>query len=323
MKHFLRHAVLFTAICAVAFPAWAGSPVTLRHNVEIKGPSIRLSDVFDGLPDGLDRDIAIAPAPGKSVTYDLRVLNGLTDQYRLEWQPQSTSEKTVLTRAATLISADMLQSAVLQKIKDKIKNDRTSVEILFDKRDLEIFLPANQAPDFSLINFTYDEPNHRFRTEFVAQAEGHPTVNQTITGRVIVKKSVPVLTRRLAAGTAIGKGDLTWLTLNEDQIGSDVLTDAAQIVGQELRHDQVEDEVLRVHDVIEPRLVTRGALVTLKIQTPLMLITTQGKALQDGTKGDVVRVTNVQSNRIVEGTVEATGVVRVGPFMVTAQAQAR
>ncbi|HBM90920.1 MAG TPA: hypothetical protein DD400_03465, partial [Rhodospirillaceae bacterium] len=53
-------------------------------------------------------------------------------------------------------------------------------------------------------------------------------------------------------------------------------------------------------------------LVTLKIETPYLLVTTQGRALQDAALGEVVRVTNTQSDRVIEGVVIRSGVVRVG-----------
>lgn len=320
MKRSFTKALLIAALCSVSAASWANGPVTLKPMVEIDRAAIRLADVFDGLPEGLDRDIATAPVPGKSVTYDIRVLTQLAQQYRLEWTPQSPADKAILTRAATAITSTMIQQAVLEKLKENIADPKAEIEVLLDNRKLELFLPANKAPDFTLANFTYDRPSHRFRAELVAQTDSMP-VNQSVTGRVLVKKSVPVLARKLDAGVTISESDLTWVTMNEDQIGADVVMQAEQLVGREMRRNHIENDFLRAHDVIEPRLVTRGALVTLKIQTPAMLITTQGKALQDGSKGDVVRVTNMQSNRVVEGTVEATGVVRVGPFSQMAAAR--
>jgi flagella basal body P-ring formation protein FlgA len=47
----------------------------------------------------------------------------------------------------------------------------------------------------------------------------------------------------------------------------------------------------------------------MKIETPLMSLSAQGKALQDGTQGETVRVMNTQSNRMVEGIVDGPGSV--------------
>ena len=316
----MKKTLLTLALVFAATPVWAGMQVSLRPYVEINREAIRLADVFDGIPQDLDREIATAPQPGKTVTYDQRVLTKLADDYRLDWQAQGPSDKTIISRGATRITLDMIQKAVEAKLdENKSMKDKT-LELSFDNRNLVVNLPADRSPDFTLANFTYDEQNHRFRTDLVAQTSGQP-VNQLVTGRVVVKKTVPVLIRRLASGTTIGPSDLDWITVNEDQIGLDVIAQAQQLVGQELRHDQVEGEMLRNRDVMPPRLVTRGSLVTLKIETPLMLITAQGRALQDGGKGDVVRITNTQSNRVIEGTVEGTGLVRVGSLQKMAAAQ--
>ena len=47
----------------------------------------------------------------------------------------------------------------------------------------------------------------------------------------------------------------------------------------------------------------------MKIETPFMVVTAQGRALQDGKLGDVVRVNNTQSNRMIEGLVTGGGIV--------------
>ena len=57
-------------------------------------------------------------------------------------------------------------------------------------------------------------------------------------------------------------------------------------------------------------LSLRGSLVTMKIETPFMTVTAQGKAQQDGAEGEIVRVINTQSNRVVEGTVTGPGMYR-------------
>lgn len=68
---------------------------------------------------------------------------------------------------------------------------------------------------------------------------------------------------------------------------------------------------MRARDVMPQRFVTRGSLVTMKIETPYMRMTAQGKAPQDGGIGDVVRLNNTQSNRMVEGIVTGPGTVRI------------
>lgn len=300
-------AVIFL-ILLTSFPALAESAVTLKTTTEVNRPAIRLADVFDGVPEGIDRDIATAPAPGKSVTYDVHVLSKLAEQYRLDWQPQSLSDRAVLTRAATRITQDMILAAVLDKLKEQ--DIKGKVEAVFDNRALEVDLPADRQPDFALNNFEYDASTKRFRADIRAETGSSPII-LPVTGRVNVSRNVPVLAHRLDVGATIAEADLEWMTVPDEHVTVDTVTEAAQVVGHELRHDVTVGQPLRTHDVMPQRLVVRGSIVTMKIETPYMLITAQGRALQDGGAGDVVRVTNTQSNRVVEGVVEASGIVRI------------
>ncbi len=310
MMRFSLYGFLALILVTLPLPCLGQEAVMLRPARSVENDIIRLSDVFEGLPEGKDADIAIAPAPGKSVTYNARIVVNVAKQHNLAWQPQSQADQIVLTRAATHITPAMIQKAVLAKIQDESRLPSGSTEVVFDNKHLDILLPSEHAPSFSLVNFSYDQTSHRFRAALSLPAMPQaPT--QTVSGRLIVKKTVPVLAGRLTMGTVIGTRDLNWIEVPEEQLNNDILTQVDSIVGQELRRDQAEGDFIRTRDVVPPRLVTRGSLVTLKIETPMMLITTQGRALQDGARNEAVRVKNNQSNRIVEGIVEADGVIRV------------
>jgi len=303
--------LFFFALFFVIFPALAsetGNVVTLRAMTEVNRPAIRLSDVFTNVPEGVDRDIAIAPSPGKSVAYDVRVLTRLAEKYRLKWHPLSLGERIILTRAAKRITQDMIRDAVVQKLKEQDITGK--MDITFDNRSLEVNLPAEHSGEFELNNFTYDLQNRRFRADFMAKTDSSPVV-LPVTGRVTVKREVAVLSKRLEAGTVVGEADVDWLLVPDTRLTSDMITDMTQLVGRELRRDTAEGQPIRSRDLLAPRLITRGSIVTLKVETPYLLVTAQGRALQDGSIGDTVRITNTQSNRVVTGTVESSGVVRV------------
>jgi flagella basal body P-ring formation protein FlgA len=304
---FLALSLFFVATLFV-FAAQAETTVTLRPAVEVKRAAIRLADVFAGLPEGIDRDIATAPAPGKSVTYDVHVLSKLAEQYRLDWQPQNLADCAVLTRASTRITQDMIREAVAGKLKALDIKGKT--EIQFDNRNLEVNLPADQLPVFTLEKFEYDALSKHFRGDLAAKSGATPFA-LPVTGRVIVQRDIPVLARHLDGGATIGEADLDWITVSDEHVTGDVVTETSQIIGRELRHAITEGQPLHGRDFIPPRLVTRGSLVLLKIETPYLLMTAQGRALQDGAAGESVRVTNTQSNRVVEGIAEAPGVVRI------------
>lgn len=306
MKNAARFLTLLL-VMTIALAAPADAAVIMRGKADVKGGVVRLSDVFDGLPGGADHDIARAPAPGKSIIYNVNVLVNLARQYALEWQPQSLADQLVVTRASIRITTEDIRRDVVEKI--RATGAGGAVDVAFDNRALEIDLPADRPANFMLNNFEYDSTNRRFRADLAADG-GEGQISLPVTGRVILRREVPVLAKRLEAGTVIAAADLEWRTVEDDR-SADVVTSAAPLIGRELRNAVDEGVPLRARDVRPPRLVTRGSLVTLKIQTPFMLVTAQGKSLQDGTLGDTVRVTNTQSNRMVEGVVESDGSVRI------------
>jgi len=181
--------------------------------------------------------------------------------------------------------------------------------------EMYFFYPSPQESNYfvnidSVAELKFDAASKQFRADLTAQTPRGPVV-VPISGRVSIRRSVPILARRLEGGSVIGSSDLDTMELPEERITADVVTDPQQLVGRELRRDTPEGGVLRSRDVMPQRLVQRGSLVTMKIETPYILVTAQGKAQQDGAEGETIRVMNTQSNRIIEGVVIAPGVVEI------------
>ena len=57
----------------------------------------------------------------------------------------------------------------------------------------------------------------------------------------------------------------------------------------------------------------RDQSVTLIYEAPGIYLTVRGKALDNGTEGDVVNVMNLQSKRTLSGTVTGRGQVSISP----------
>jgi flagella basal body P-ring formation protein FlgA len=68
---------------------------------------------------------------------------------------------------------------------------------------------------------------------------------------------------------------------------------------------------VREGDVRPPTLVTRNATVTIILQTGTLQLSAQGRATEDGARGDTIRIVNTQSNRTIEATVVAPDTVLV------------
>ena len=79
----------------------------------------------------------------------------------------------------------------------------------------------------------------------------------------------------------------------------------------QMRRQLRAGQALRTADLVKPDLVQRDQNVTLIYQSSGLYLTTRGKALENGTEGDVVNVLNLQSKRTVTGTVIGRGQVAI------------
>lgn len=84
-----------------------------------------------------------------------------------------------------------------------------------------------------------------------------------------------------------------------------------EAAGMEPRRRLMAGSVVRAPDLIAPRLVHRGEPVTIALRKGALSITTTGRALADGGRGELVRVVSNATNRTLEGVVESAGTVRI------------
>ncbi|MBP7253013.1 MAG: flagellar basal body P-ring formation protein FlgA [Alphaproteobacteria bacterium] len=309
LNGWVRKALFAALLCGSALPADAALPVQNRDQSQIDRPQIYLGDVFSGIPAMDDVAIATAPNPGRSVTYDYNVLSKLAQRYSLEWQADSYNSQTVLTRASSRISTAMVREAILAQV--RAQGGTGELDVALDQRALTIDLPTAVKPDFTLHDFSYDKGSQRFHAELLAAADTPAFQQIALTGRVSSILDVPVLNKALGQGAVIGKADLDWVKLPAER-AADYLRNANDLVGMELRRQMPEQTALRPQDLLPARVVLRGQLVAMQINLPSMQLTAQGRALQDGAVGDVIRVTNTQSNRVVEAKVAGAGIVIIG-----------
>ena len=297
-----------TPCIAAAAVEDANTVITLHADGEVRKPTVRLSDLFNGVPALIDTEIAQAPAPGKAATYESRVLVKLAQKYRLDWEPQSVADHVTLTAPVSRISTDTLRDALIRSVREA--GAKGEIDLAFDGHPPQIDLPADQRPVFTLSGFDYDATARRFRAEIMTDGTNGQTA-LPVAGKVLIKRHLPVLAHRLESGTLIGPNDIDWIDAADERVGAGAITEANDLIGRELRHTINDSEVLHTADIMPARLVKRGALITMKIESGLMTLTAQGRALQDGTEGETVNVTNTASSRMVQATVTGPDTVTI------------
>ena len=284
-------------------------PVTLNATVLVEAPVVRLGDLFHGLSDLAATPVARSPAPGARVTLDARWLYNVARTYGVPWKPQSALDAVVVERTSQLIDRPRIEAYLRDVLAEQgVLGD---VELFFDTADVSMNLPSDAEASLRLARWSYDPANGRFLAQLVAPAEGAATARLTVNGRAVNMIEVPVPARRLGKGEVISDADIAWLRLRADRLGRNVVSDASALIGQSPRRTLREGQPIRANDLRQPVVIAKNSLVTIRLETDRMVLTAQGRALQDGAQDQVIRVMNTHSNVVVSAVVEQSGLVAV------------
>jgi flagella basal body P-ring formation protein FlgA len=313
-------AILLIALAA-ALPARAevavpAKPVPrLVGTVMIKGDIVRLGDIFENTGAKADTAIAYAPAPGHRATLDADWLAETARRNDLAWRPQSPSDHVMVERASQKIGADAILAQLNTALRDYSGDAEMKIDL--DDRAAEIYVGIDAAPTLAIRNLRINEVTGRFTASVLAPAD-RPTAELAISGRAVRVTEVPVLAHRIGRGDVINQADLAMAKVPVSQVGRDTLTDAKDIIGLEPTRPLMPGTPIRSQDVRAPVLVPKNSLVTIVLRRAGMELTVQGKALDEGSRGDTVRVMNTKSQRLLEAQVDGPGIVVLTPSRAAA-----
>ncbi len=283
------------------------APVMLNSHVMVTGDFIRLGDIFTNVGGTAGVNVAYAPAPGKKATFDARWLYRVATAYGLGWRPMNKLDQSVIQRDSIVIGREEIQDRILSALAEKGIGADTEIEL--SNRMLQIHSPTETEAAIAVEDILYDKHTRRF-TAIIATQAGDPKAKRTrVTGRAHHTTEVPALTKRMRKGEVIGPRDIKWIRVRSKRLNKDALLDAGDLLGKTPKRFVRADIPVRANEVRRPILVPKNGLVTMILQTPYMTLTSRGKAMEDGSDGDVIRISNSKSRQVVEATV--TGISRV------------
>ncbi|WP_020594226.1 flagellar basal body P-ring formation chaperone FlgA [Kiloniella laminariae] len=302
-------AFLGQAVQAETAPDAFSGVVNLNRDIVVEGDIVYLSDIFSGLKEEQNTAIAHAPELGKNVDLDARWLWALAQKHDVNWQPNSRFDTTSVSRAGQKIDADQIKNSVEVALLEQGLADGHQIE--FDLKDRALEIPAEVEPSLRVESINYREGQSRFSAQIVIPAEGRPVITKVVSGYLIKVVNVPVLNRRLSKGDIIRDHDINWITLKSTKLSKNAITDLESLIGMTPKHSIKPESVIRTNDLDTPKAVNKNSLVTIQLNSGPLVLRTQGRALDSGAMGDVIRILNTQSNTIVNGTVTGEGLATV------------
>ena len=147
------------------------------------------------------------------------------------------------------------------------------------------------------------------RKRITLTCSGHPDSSITVTAQATVFIKAVVATQVLEREEPI---TVEMLALQEIPVGKQERTFYSridQVTGLSAKRRIRAQQALTQDMLASPWLVRRGERLVMQARHNVIQASTQGEALEDGRKGDVIRVKNVTSGKVIEAQVTGIGVV--------------
>ncbi len=295
----------------------------LRASITVNSDIVRIGDVIDNA--GSAAQIAIFRAPNLGTTGSVptsQIISALGSHQVIGVDTRNIREVSV-TRSSRTVSAKDIEQRIAQVLEHRNGlGDADNLSVSFDVDLRELQLDASHTGDMRATTVRFDARNGRFDISFeIPNDVTYSPTKLRFTGTAVETVEATILTRNVERNEILKASDLITERRPKAEVGTDPAV-RGRTIGMQARKQLRAGSAVKAIDLGKPDLVTRDQSVTLIYESPGIYLTGRGKAVDSGTQGDIVNITNLQSKRIVQGTVVGPGqvAVMIAPRVLTTTA---
>lgn len=206
------------------------------------------------------------------------------------------------TAASQVVAGAELADAAAMAAKQRLAGVDGEVTISLDTEPTDLVVPAGE------LKLTVEFP-YGIRLSGLTAA----TVNVQVDGRLVAAATVKldiklyreilVAARPIAAWEILTADSLQRERRDVGKLASGYITDEQKVLGLAARRSLTPGAVITDSVLAKPVLIRRGQLIAIIARSGGIEVVAAGQALQDGAEGQVIRVQNIQSKKILSAQV--------------------
>ncbi|MBN2516003.1 MAG: flagellar basal body P-ring formation protein FlgA [Deltaproteobacteria bacterium] len=210
----------------------------------------------------------------------------------------------------TKIDGETIKGIIVSHIEKNMPWPKGSVRIEFEAGISGVTLPGNEITCRVVNNRKEDYIGYSmFTVRFYNK--GVFVKKQAARVKMEVLKGVVVSSKFLSKDTRIEPDDIMLVNKWFNRIPSNVITNIDDVIGRTLRTNvKLNTEITRSMLQNTP-VVKKGELVRIVLQKGPLKISTVGLSKQNGETGDLIRITNISSKKIIYARVVGDSIVSV------------
>ncbi len=307
VKSIIAGMVLIFGMMFILTPA--AEAATLKTLSVVNDDVIRVGDLFDGTSEASTAAVlGRAPQPGSDMTISARTLSRIASKYQIDWTPQAT-DQVIVRRDAHTVGATEFRDALKDAFETRGVEGSYSVSL--NGTNPAIVLPRNLPATAEVTNLKYTPGRDDFTATLATPSAANPVKTINVSGVIERTIEVPVLKASARSGDIIGSTDIEWVDVSQRLLAKDAIVDADRLIGKTPTRVIEMGAPIRIKDVTNPQLISRGDEITIIVKEGGMQLTAKGKAMQNGAEGDMIRAVNVTSNRSLTAMVTGDRTVTV------------
>jgi flagella basal body P-ring formation protein FlgA len=309
----IRTFVSIALLAAVACTASAAEPQPkLKELVTVTADVVRIGDLVDRA--GAAADIAVFRAPdlGQTGAVPVARVTEALQAHDLAGLDTGNLSEVVVTRLSRAVSPQDFQERIARAFAGRQGlGDADTLAVTFDREVRPVQVEANATADFTVSRMSLDPRSGRYDINLdLPGSEAARRLSLRFTGTVTETVETATLTRSVARGEVLRASDILVERRPKADVGGEPVA-AERAVGMSAKAAMRAGQTLRLSQLMKSDVVQRGDAVTIFYEAPGVVLTVRGKALDVGAIGDTIGVTNIQSNRNLQATVDGPGRVTI------------
>tara|TARA_B100000686_G_C16765230_1_gene961328 strand:- start:38 stop:1081 length:1044 start_codon:yes stop_codon:yes gene_type:complete len=282
----------------------ADAVVVLKSDVYLSDNVVTVGDVFENAGEHANHVLAPAPDAGDTLVLGYNDLKRIAGAFNYTWQG-SAADNIVLQRAVSEVD----KSDIARLVEDAVRQDLGNadrVEIAMDTVLPRVIMNGLDDPALEVTSVKTDTIDGSFDVTVAASNENGARKTVDMSGRFYRVTDIPVLASNIQRGDVIRERDIKMTSVRQDQITQDIVLSRDDLIGMAPRRTLTTDRPVRLTDLERPQIVKKGETITMVLKNGPMTLTAKGKALDNGSMGDTIRVLNESSKRTVDAQVTGT-----------------
>ena len=247
-------------------------------------------------------NLGLAPMPGERLVLTAEALSSRlvstgVDFSGIYWQ---TSPTVTITTASQVVPSEQLKTVAIEAIRQLLGPAADSGDITVD--------PANEVRDLTVplgvVKLSADLPSgvHYSTPTTVAvrvDIQDRTPLTITLNYNIRLYRNVVIVGQGIGAHEMIAPEALHLERLEVGRLTGGYFTELAEVAGYAAKRSLAPGMVIAKSMLEKPLLIKRGAMVAILAEAGSLQVTAQGEALQDGRNGQLIRVMNIQSRKII------------------------